>query len=620
MDLLRFTTAGSVDDGKSTLIGRLLYDSKSIFEDQLDAVQRASTSTGEEGVNLALLTDGLRDEREQKITIDVAYRYFATPKRKFIIADTPGHEQYTRNMVTGASTADLAIILIDATKGVLTQSKRHAFISSLLRIPHLVLAVNKMDLVGYDQAVFDDIVAAFGDYTLRLDVQSVTAIPISALDGDNIVNASTNMDWYDGASLLHHLETVNVEASVNHVDFRFPVQTVIRPNQTFRGYAGQVASGRVKVGDEVMVLPSKRVSKVKALHRYKETLQAVSAEDTLIMELADEIDVSRGDMIVRAKNIPTVRDQVECFLTWMDEEPMQRGKSYQLMHTTHLTSCYVESVEYLINVDTQAREPATTLSLNDIARVRIQTARPFYVDPYKVNKRTGAFILIDPHTKNTVAAGMIRAGSTTAKGTQTHSPHVSMEPWNVPRETREQRHGHPAQVLWMTGISGSGKSTIGRELEHALWEKGYQTMLLDGDTLRSGLNGDLGFSMLDREENIRRVGHVAKLFYEHGNLVICTFISPTREVRESVRALFGGQGFQEVYVKCSSEAAAQRDPKGLYAKAKAGEITGLTGYDGLYEEPEQPEWVIDTETQSVDEAVAQLVEGIGRLGRADESS
>lgn len=620
MDLLRFTTAGSVDDGKSTLIGRLFYDSKSIFEDQMEAIEKSSKSSGEEDVNLALLTDGLKAEREQKITIDVAYRYFATPKRKFIIADTPGHTQYTRNMVTGASTADLAIILVDASKGLLTQSRRHAFISSLLRIPHLVVAVNKMDLVGYDEKVFNEIVSDFRSFAKKLNVSDITYIPISALKGDNVVDKSENTDWYNGSTLLHHLETVKVDASDNIVDFRFPVQYVIRPNQNFRGFSGRVASGHVRPGDEITVLPSGLSSKVKKIVTRDEDLDIAYPGDSITLTIEDEIDTSRGDMIVRKNNVPTVSNEFEAYICWMNEKDMELNKQYVLQHTTRTVQVFMEDLLYRMNVDSLTREDATKLSLNEIGRVKLKTSQPIFYDPYQVNQKTGSFIIIDPATNVTIGAGMIRAGSTESKsskdtseagikGRQTRpkSPNVVWEPWNIPREEREKRNDHKASLLWFTGISGAGKSTIAKQLERKLWENGKQTVLLDGDQVRHGLNGDLGFSPADRTENIRRVGEVARLFYEHGNIVICTFVSPYIQDREAAKQLFPEGDFKEVHITCDPKTAQDRDPKGLYKKAQEGEISGLTGYDADYEVSDDPALTIDTDSMSVDEAVQEIL-------------
>ncbi|HEX2188303.1 MAG TPA: sulfate adenylyltransferase subunit CysN [Longimicrobiaceae bacterium] len=619
MDLLRFSTAGSVDDGKSTLIGRLLYDTKSIFQDQLEAIEGASRRRGEEGVNLALLTDGLRAEREQNITIDVAYRYFATPRRKFIIADTPGHVQYTRNMVTGASTAELAIVLVDARKGVLTQSKRHGFISSLLQIPHIVVAVNKMDLVGYDRDVYDEIVAEYREFAEKLEIHNLTFIPISALKGDNVVTKSEQMPWYDGGTLLHHLENVNVGASRNLVDFRFPVQYVIRPHQDFRGFAGRVASGTVSPGEEVVVLPSGRSSRVRSIETADGPLAEASAGDSVVLTIEDEVDISRGDMIVRRMNLPRVSDRFEAIVCWMSEQPLDPAVPYVLMHTSRQVKAFVSRVVYRIDVDTLHREEAPVFGLNDIGRVEIATASPVFFDAYGQNQATGSFILVDPHSNVTVAAGMIRGEVRTAEEVfgraeeapaKPVSPGVVWEEWNVPREEREARNGHRAAVLWFTGLSGSGKSTIARELERRLFDQRRQTVLLDGDQLRHGLCGDLGFGAADRRENIRRAGEVARLFFEQGSLVLCTFVSPFREDRDAVRALLPGGRFYEVHVDCELDTCRQRDPKGLYEKVARGEILHFTGISSPYEAPETPEIVARTDAQSVDEVVEAI---LGRL-------
>lgn len=617
MDMLRFTTAGSVDDGKSTLIGRLLYDSKSIFVDQMEAIEKTSKSSGEEEVNLALLTDGLKAEREQKITIDVAYRYFATPKRKFIIADTPGHTQYTRNMVTGASTADLAIILVDASKGILTQSRRHAFISSLLRIPHLVVAVNKMDLVDYKEEVFEEIVADFEEFAHKLEVNDITFIPMSALKGDNVVDKSERMDWYNGSTLLHHLETVKVDAADNVVDFRFPVQYVIRPGMHFRGFSGQVASGRIRPGDEIKVLPSGLTSKVKELVTRDGNLEVAFPRDSVTITIEDEIDISRGDMIVRKDNIPTIRNEFESYLCWMNEKALDVNKQYIIQHTSRQVQVFIDEIYYRINVDTLNREDAENLNLNEIGRVKLKTSQPLFFDPYQINQKTGSFIIIDPTTNVTVGAGMIRAGSTVSKEigeeqrTELVSPNVTWEPWNISREEREARNGQKAKVLWFTGISGAGKSTIAKALEKKLWDDGKQTVLLDGDQVRHGLNGDLGFSPNDRKENIRRVGHLSRLFFEHGNIVLCTFVSPYSNDRDFVKSLFPEEtDFVEIHVTCDPKTAQERDPKGLYAKAEAGEIANLTGYDAEYQAPKSAPITINTDEISVEEAVELIIKEI----------
>jgi bifunctional enzyme CysN/CysC len=620
MDLLRFTTAGSVDDGKSTLIGRLLYDSKAIFEDQLEAVERASRARGDAYVDLALLTDGLRAEREQGITIDVAYRYFATPKRKFIIADTPGHIQYTRNMVTGASTAELAIILIDARKGVVTQSKRHGFIASLLEIPHILVAVNKMDLVDYSQEVYDAIVAEYTAFATKLSVQDLTFIPISALKGDNVVNKSEAMAWYDGPTLLHHLENVNVGASRNLVDFRFPVQMVVRPHQDFRGFAGQISSGTISPGEEVVVLPSGKSSRVRGVHFLEQELQEAAAGDSIILTLEDEIDVSRGDMIVRRHNLPQIGDQLECTLCWLNEEPMNPTGAYILQHTTHQVRAFISELNYRIDVDTLHRDPAHTLNLNEIGRVKITTTRPLFFDPYKLNRSTGSFVLIDPYTNVTVAAGMIRRRARTldevisANPERQKSTNVVWEGTHITREMRERRNGHRAAVLWFTGLSGSGKSTVARQVEKRLFEQGGQTNYLDGDNVRHGLNGDLGFSPADRKENIRRVAEVARLAFEHGDLTLCTFISPFKADRDFARSLLPAGRFIEIYVKCDIDVCKRRDPKGLYAKALRGEIADFTGVSSPYEEPEQPEILVESDVQSVEDSVEIILEELRRRG------
>lgn len=619
-DLLRFTTAGSVDDGKSTLIGRLLYDTKTIFEDQMQAVESASKKRGDEYVDLALLTDGLRAEREQKITIDVAYRYFATPKRKFIIADTPGHIQYTRNMVTGASTAELAIVLIDARHGVLTQSKRHGFLATLLQIPHVVVAINKMDLVDYSEDVYKRIVAEYQEFAARLSVKDIVFIPLSALKGDNVVQPSANMPWYDGTTLLHHLETVNVGASRNLVDFRFPVQYVIRPHQNFRGFAGQIASGRVTPGEEVVVLPSGLTTRVKNIVTFENdhTPEAI-AGDSVVLTLEDEIDISRGDMIVRARNLPHVSNRLDATLCWMNDTPLNPDGTYWLQHTTHMVKAFVSELNYKIDVDTMHRDPADTLTLNEIGRVQITTAEPIFFDRYQLNRGTGGFILIDPYTNVTVAAGMIRGKSRqlsdvvekeetadTAAARQ-KSSNVTWQVTEVSRELRENLNGHKAAVLWFTGLSGSGKSTVAKLLEKRLYAENIRTMFLDGDNLRHGLNGDLGFSDADRRENIRRVAEVARIGFEHGSLVLCSFISPFQADRDFARSLLPEGRFFEIAVQCDIEVVKRRDPKGLYAKALRGEIKNFTGISAPYEAPAHPELVVETDIQSTEEIVEHVL-------------
>ncbi|MCY4670372.1 MAG: adenylyl-sulfate kinase, partial [Rhodococcus sp.] len=569
--LLRVATAGSVDDGKSTLIGRLLYDSKSIFEDQLEAVERSSRERGDEYANLALLTDGLRAEREQGITIDVAHRYFATPQRKFIIADTPGHEQYTRNMVTGASTADLALILVDARKGVLEQTRRHAFLSTLLGIPHLVLCVNKMDLVGWSQERFEEIKAEFRQFAIKLDVHDLTFIPVSALLGDNIVARTENMSWYDGPSLLHHLEQVHIASDRNLIDARFPVQYVIRPQKQtdadlhdFRGYAGTVASGVFKPGDEIVALPSGFTSTVKAVHGPGgDVIDEAFAPAAVCIELTDDLDVSRGDQLCRLNNRPQVGQEIDAMVCWLTEQTtLSENNRYSLLHTTRSTKAQIVKLDYRLDVNSLHRdEKAESLSLNEIGRISIKTQQPLMFDPYRRNRVTGSFILVDETTGNTVAAGMINGPTLKESRVVWHSSEVS----------REERATAGATV-WLTGLSASGKSTIAVELERRLVAAGIPAYRLDGDNLRHGLNADLGFSADDRAENVRRVGSVAQLFADSGAVAVACLISPYREDRDRVRAAHEAAGlkFVEVYVDTPIEQCEARDPKGMYAKARAG--------------------------------------------------
>ena len=625
MDVLRFTTAGSVDDGKSTLIGRLMYDTQEIFEEKMEEIER-NTQRDDEELELALLTDGLRAEREQGITIDVAYRYFSTPNRKFIIADTPGHEQYTRNMVTGASTAELAVELIDARNGVLEQTKRHGFITSLLQIPHVIVAVNKMDLVGYSEERFREIVGEYKDFAENLDVQDITFVPLSALKGDNVVHHSDNMPWYEGSTLLHRLETVRAEATRNQVDFRFPVQTTIRPHQDFRGFAGQVESGKIRPGEEVTILPTGYTSQVDTITTLDGDLDEAGPGESVVLTLDDEIDVSRGSMIVRSRNKPEVTRQLDADLCWMNEESMRQDRPYVLQHTTRRTQAYVSKIVYRTNVETFHREEADTFELNDIGRVEIETADPIFVDPYKINRSTGSFILIDPDTNDTVAAGMIRGvatdvtpyGERTEPGAETEtSPNVTWEGLQIPREEREKQNGHKAAVVWLTGLSGAGKSTIAKAVEERLFDEDIQTMMLDGDNVRHGLSGDLGFTPADRTENIRRVSEVARLFFEQGNVTMCSFVSPYQEDRDRARELLPQDvrdRFLEVHVDCPLEICKERDTKGLYAKAERGEIANFTGVSAPYEEPSDPDVVVNTDEDDVEACVDQIVEALEARG------
>jgi len=611
--LLRVATAGSVDDGKSTLIGRLLYDSKSIFEDQLEAVERSSRERGDEYANLALLTDGLRAEREQGITIDVAHRYFATPHRKFIIADTPGHEQYTRNMVTGASTADLALILVDARKGVLEQTRRHAFLSTLLGIPHLVLCVNKMDLVGWSQERFEEIKEEFRQFAIKLDVHDLTFIPVSALLGDNIVARTENMSWYDGPSLLHHLEQVHIASDRNLIDARFPVQYVIRPQKQtdadlhdFRGYAGTVASGVFKPGDEIVALPSGFTSTVKAVHGPGgDVVDEAFAPSAVCIELTDDLDVSRGDQLCRLNNRPQVGQEIDAMVCWLTEQTtLSENNRYSLLHTTRSTKAQIVKLDYRLDVNSLHRdEKAESLSLNEIGRISIKTQQPLMFDPYRRNRVTGSFILVDETTGNTVAAGMINGPTLKESRVVWHSSEVS-------REERATTGG----TVWLTGLSASGKSTIAVELERRLVAAGIPAYRLDGDNLRHGLNADLGFSAEDRAENVRRVGAVAQLFADSGAVAVACLISPYREDRDRVRAAHEAAGlkFVEVYVDTPIEQCEARDPKGMYAKARAGEIKGFTGVDDPYEAPAGPELVIRPEDGTPTELALRIMEVLDR--------
>ncbi len=587
--LLRIATAGSVDDGKSTLIGRLLYDSKAIFEDQLSAVELTSRSRGQDVPDLALLTDGLRAEREQGITIDVAYRYFATPKRKFIIADTPGHIQYTRNMVTGASTADAALVLIDARNGVLEQSRRHAFLASLLGIPHLIVCINKMDLVDYSQARFDEIRDEFRRFAMKLEVNDLTFIPVSALTGDNVVQRSQAMPWYEGTSLLHHLEEIHVASDRNLIDVRFPVQYVIRPHQSshaelhdFRGYGGTVAGGVLRVGDEVTVLPSgftTRISKIWAPGG--RPLDEAFAGQAVTIELADDIDIARGDLICRPHNRPHVGQDVDAMVCWLTTDTqLTPGGRYTVQHTSRSTRAVVRELDYRLNVNTLHRdETADSLTLNEIGRVQLRTQQPLLFDPYRRNRDTGSFILVDEATNNTVAAGMIT-------GPTQHESKVVWHSGSVQRAERATQ----GMTVWLTGLSGSGKSTVAAELERRLVASGRPAYLLDGDNLRHGLNADLGFSATDRAENVRRVGEVAKLLSDAGVVAIVSLVSPYSADRERVR-ISHGEGsvpFVEIFVDTPLAVCEARDPKGMYAKARAGEIKNFTGVDDPYEAPEAP--------------------------------
>jgi bifunctional enzyme CysN/CysC len=583
-DLLRFITCGSVDDGKSTLIGRLLHDSKLIFEDQLSALAKDSARHGTTGedVDFALLMDGLEAEREQGITIDVAYRFFATAKRSFIVADTPGHEQFTRNMATGASSGELAIILVDARKGVLVQTRRHSLICSLLGIRHAVLAVNKIDLVGYQQDIFDRIVNDYTSFAANLEFRSILPIPLSARFGDNITESSRNTPWYRGPSLLQYLESVDVESETVAKPFRFPVQWVNRPNPDFRGYAGTVASGKIRVGDPIVVAASGRPSRIKQIVTYDGVLAAAETGDAITLTLADEVDIARGDVLVSPTSQVEVSDQFAAHLIWMSDEALMPGRSYLARIGTKTTPITVTSIKYKLDVNTREHLAANTLGLNDIAFCNLSTATPVAFDAYQQNRKTGSFIVIDRFTNHTVGAGMIAFGL--RRGTNIHR-----QPTLVDKAKRAALNNQKPAIVWFTGLSGAGKSTIANMVEQQLNIAGHHTMLLDGDNIRHGLNRDLGFTEAGRVENIRRVGEVAKLMVDSGLIVLCSFISPYRAERDMVRNLVEPDEFIEVFVDTPIEDCMRRDPKGLYAKAQSGQLKNFTGIDAPYEVPSNPE-------------------------------
>ncbi|MBS1240513.1 MAG: adenylyl-sulfate kinase, partial [Proteobacteria bacterium] len=603
--LLRFITCGSVDDGKSTLIGRLLYDSKQIFEDQLAALESDSKRVGTQGqeIDFALVVDGLAAEREQGITIDVAYRFFATEKRKFIVADTPGHEQYTRNMVTGASTADLAVILIDARKGVLTQTRRHSYLAHLLGIRHMVLAVNKMDLVSYDRDAFDDIVEDYAEFAAEIGIEAFTAIPISGFKGDNITRApSPNTPWYDGPSLIHHLETVEIEAAAAQAhSFRMPVQWVNRPNLDFRGFSGLIASGEIAPGRQVRIVPSGKTSTIKSIVTLGGELDRAVAGQSVTLTLADEVDCSRGDVIAIADDPPQVADQFEATLVWMSDEALIPGRGYWLKLATQTVTATVAEPKYEINVNTTEHLAAKTLGLNSIGVAELTTDKPITFERYEDSRTLGGFILIDKITNATVAAGMIHFSLRRAQN-------VHWQALEVGREQHATLKGQKPAVVWFTGLSGSGKSTIANLVEKKLHALGKHSFLLDGDNVRHGLNKDLGFTEADRIENIRRVGEVAKLMTDAGLIVITAFISPFRAEREMVRAMLPEGEFVEVFVDTPLSVAEARDVKGLYRKARSGELKNFTGIDSPYEKPEDPEIRIDTTATTPEEAADLIVE------------
>jgi bifunctional enzyme CysN/CysC len=608
--ILRFITCGSVDDGKSTLIGRLLVDSSQVLDDQLSALERDSRRHGTTGedVDLALLLDGLEAEREQGITIDVAYRYFATPARSFVVADTPGHEQYTRNMATGASNAELAVLLVDARKGVLQQTKRHAAICALMGIRHLVLAINKMDLVGWSEDVFARIVATFATVTAQLGALSVVPVPIAARWGDNVARPSGNMPWYQGPTLLGHLETVAVEQDGHRAPFRFAVQWVNRPHLDFRGYAGTVASGRVAVGDAIVAAVSGRSSRVVEIVTGDGSVPEAAAGDAVTLRLADEIDITRGDLLVGAEDRPDVADQFAAHVIWMGEEPLLPGRSYLIRIGTRWTPATVTGIRHKIDPNTLQQLPSRKLDLNEIAVCHIATTGAVAFDSYAANRETGGFILVDRFSNQTVAAGMIDFAL--RRATNIHPEDLSVD-----KAARAAIKWQRPTVLWFTGLSGSGKSTVAKRVESRLHARGAHTYMLDGDNLRHGLNRDLGFTDADRVENIRRVGEVAKLFVDAGLIVLCSFISPFRAERRMVRDLLDAGEFIEIFVDAPLEECIRRDPKGLYAKAKEGLIRNFTGIDSPYEPPEAPELSLDTVDATPDALADRIVDHLVDSGR-----
>ncbi|MFO0923079.1 MAG: sulfate adenylyltransferase subunit CysN [Pirellulales bacterium] len=615
-ELLRFITCGSVDDGKSTLIGRLLFDSKMLYEDQLAQLENESKTHGTVGGKFdpALVTDGLKAEREQGITIDVAYRYFSTAKRKFIIADTPGHEQYTRNMATGASTADLAVILIDARYGVLTQTRRHSFIVSLLGIRHVVVTINKMDLVDFSQERFDQICDDYREFASRLDLPDLHFIPISALNGDNVVDPSPSMPWYRGSTLMNFLETVYIGSDRNLEDFRLPIQYVNRPNLDFRGFCGTISSGIVRTGDEIMVLPSRQRSHIKRIVTMDGDLEEAFAPQSITLVLDSEIDCSRGDMIVRPGNVPKVSNQFDATVVWMSAEPMIPGKSYLFKQTSQTSQGQVDTLRYRVDVNTLHRSPAPELQLNEIGRCSITVNQPIYFDAYRRNRSTGAFIIIDRITNITVGAGMItdrdaaRAKLPAWEATDTDAQKETSISNAVSREERAARFGQqPATVLIM-GLTGTGKSTLARSVERALFESGRAVVAIEGEQLRQGMNSDLGYSVEDRSENLRRSAYLAKTINDAGLLCIAAFLAPGEAVRNRVADTVGRDRFLVVYLKADEATRKARDSKGHYQAAEEGKLPNFPGVTALFEEPSQPDLVLDTGSLSVEQSTEQVLE------------
>lgn len=609
-DLLRFLTCGSVDDGKSTLIGRLLHDSKEIYEDHLAAVQRDSKRVGNAGeeVDLSLLLDGLKAEREQGITIDVAYRYFSTPKRKFIIADCPGHEQYTRNMATGASTANLAIVLVDAKHGIVPQTKRHSSIVSLLDIGHIVVAVNKMDLVDYSEDRFEEIRRAYTEFATRLEVRNVQFIPLSALKGDNVVDKGDKMPWYKGPSVLEYLETVHIASERNFIDMRFPVQYVQRQDMSFRGYSGSVASGVIRKGNDVVVLPSGKKTKIKGIHTFEGEIEEAFPPMAVTLTTEDELDISRGDILVRAQNVPRVAQSFDASVVWMNEESLDPQRNYRLKRGSTEVLAQVSSVRYRLNINSLGREETNKLNLNEIGRLNIETSKPLVFDPYKKNRATGSFILIDTLTNATVAAGMILDRESDADDyASKRSTNVSAKESRVLLTERMERLDQRPFTIWLTGLPNSGKSTIAYALERKLFDKGLYAHVLDGENLRLGVSENLSFSSLDRSENIRRAAHLARTCNNIGLITIVAVVSPSSEDRDEAMRIVGPDRFMGIFVDTPIDVCESRDTDGLYEKARKGEIKAFTGVSAPYETPTEPAIHIKTVETPADEAVSQIV-------------
>jgi bifunctional enzyme CysN/CysC len=619
-DLLRFITCGNVDDGKSTLIGRLLLEAGAIYDDQIAALRSESEKHGTVGdrIDTALLLDGLEDERQQGITIDVAYRYFTTPSRKFIIADTPGHEQFTRNMATGASTADLAIILVDATKGISTQTRRHAFIVSLLGIKHIVLAVNKMDLVDYQQEVFEQIVHEFAQFSEHLSLDDVCPIPLSALEGDNVIVASERTAWYDGPTLLQRLDTVHVEGDLGTGALRFPIQWVNRPDASFRGFSGTIASGTLHVGDQVVVLPSQKSARVKSIVTMDGPLDRASAKDSITVTMDSEIDIARGDMLVSLEGLPTISRRGDATLVWMAEQPLVPGKSYWLKHTTRRTSCEIEAIHFRTDVNTLQRVNASSLALNEIGRCQVKMHDPMMFDTYSTNRETGSFILVDRITHETVAAGMFcepesdpgTLGNWSAKSVML-APQVARS--RVSEDERRRRLGQKPFTILITGLSSSGKTSVAMALEEQLFNAHRTCIVLDGQNMRMGISRDLGFTAEERSENLRRAAEIAKLINDAGQICIAAFVAPSAWVRHKVRELIGANRFFHVHLSTSAEVCRRRDVTGQYQAADKGEISSFPGVTFEYETPTDADMFCDTQDSTAEEVAKQIINQIERF-------